>query len=73
MSERWKVVRDWTSGGEQRWFVRDATDHDREVARFATRDEAQAHVDRLREGPFDWDEQEAWQDDEDEDDRDTGP
>lgn len=74
MSTRWKVERDWTGAGEARWFVRDSEAGDREVARFATEAEARAHAQRLGEGPFDWDEQEAWQDEDDdeEEDQDDG-
>lgn len=44
------------------------TRHDLPVARFASRDEAQAHADKLEQGPLDWDDQEAWKDDWDDDD-----
>ena len=71
MSERWRVYDD---GTERRtpWVVRDAQDrHGPPVAAFATREEAEAHAARLAEGPFDWDEQEAWQDDDEDDWGDT--
>lgn len=42
--------------------VIDHEDADRPVATFDEHDAAAAHAARLNEGPFDWDEQEAWQD-----------
>lgn len=38
------------------------TEHDLIVANFSTREEAEAHVRKLEEGPQDLDEQEEWQD-----------
>lgn len=68
MSERWTVApreRRWRS---TTWRVHDQEDAGRPVAEFPDEAAARAHADRLAQGPFDWDEQEAWQDDEDEDD-----
>jgi hypothetical protein len=41
------------------------TQEDLIVATFDTVQEAQEHADKLEAGPLDWDEQEAWQDDDD--------
>jgi hypothetical protein len=46
-----------------RWAVVDSRS-DLVVANFATREEAEAHARRLEEGPLDWEEQEAWQEEE---------
>ena len=53
--------------GRPQYLVVDTEDRHRPVATFDDRDEAQAHADRLAEGPFDWEEQEAWKDDWDDD------
>lgn len=47
-----------------RWGVRD-TRHDLIVANFSTREEAESHAERLEQGPFDLDEQDAWEKDDD--------
>ena len=54
-------------GGASRFAVVDTESNELPVAEFDTREQAQAHADRLAQGPFDWDEQEAWQDDWDDD------
>jgi hypothetical protein len=73
VTQRWTVQpKHDRRGGVTAWRVHDAEDADRPVAEFADEEAARAHADRLAEGPFDWDEQEAWQDpDDDEDDRDA--
>ena len=75
MSERWRIEVRRDGDGGTRYAVRDAEDaHGPPVAEFATQDEAREHVARLSEGPFDWDEQEAWQDpDAEPDDEDASP
>ena len=50
------------------YLVVDSEDDDRPVAEFDDRQAAQQHADRLNQGPLDWDEQEAWQDEWDDDD-----
>lgn len=61
MSERWQVRHDGTDRRTP-WVVRDTEDRGgTPVAAFATEAEARAHAERLAQGPFDWDEQEAWQ------------
>lgn len=73
VEERWKVVPQTRVDGRTRWLVTDAQDRDRPVASFDDEGAARAHARRLAEGPFDWDEQEAWKDeDEEEDDWDSG-
>jgi hypothetical protein len=71
---RWRVEHHTDRRGASLWKVHDGQDRGRPVAEFRDEEAAHAHVERLAEGPFDWDEQEAWQDeDEDEDDdRDPG-
>ncbi len=66
MSERWTVRPKHVDGGATTWRVHDEQDAGRSVAEFAEEDAARAHAARLAEGPFDWDEQEAWQDPDDE-------
>lgn len=56
--------------GAPQYLVVDSEDRYRPVAEFDGHDAATAHAKRLNEGPFDWDEQDAWQDDWD-DDRDA--
>lgn len=58
------------SGSE--FLVLDTDHDDLPVAQFDTRDAAESHALRLAQGPFDWDEQEAWKDPWDEDDDDEG-
>jgi hypothetical protein len=70
VSARWTVEPDEQRDGTTRWRVHDQQDAGRPVAEFASQDAARAHVARLSEGPFDLDEQEAWQDEDDEDDED---
>ncbi len=53
--------------GRPRYAVVDTHHDDLPVARFDSRQDAQAHVDKLEQGPLDWDEQEAWKDDWDDD------
>ncbi|HEX9767241.1 MAG TPA: hypothetical protein VGA36_10795 [Nitriliruptorales bacterium] len=66
---RFKVIeRESTLGTGPRFAVVDSQNNDLPVAEFATREAAQAHADRLAQGPFDWDEQEAWKDDWDDED-----
>jgi hypothetical protein len=48
-----------------RWAVID-TKSDLPVAHFPTRKEAEAHAERLAQGPFDLDEQEKWKEEDDE-------
>lgn len=61
---RFKVIeREDPAGTRQRFGVVDTESSDLPVAEFDTREAAQAHVERLAQGPFDWDEQEAWKDD----------
>lgn len=54
------------------YLVVNTEDKRRSVASFATREDAQAHADKLNEGPLDWDEQEQWQDDDWDDPDDAG-
>jgi hypothetical protein len=63
MGGRWTVELDHDRRGNPRWRVHDQEDAGRPVAEFADEDAARAHAARLAEGPFDVDEQEAWQDD----------
>ncbi len=73
MSQRWQVVPKQDRRGDTTiWRVHDQQDAGRPVAEFRDEAAARAHAERLAEGPFDWDEQEAWQDD-DEDDEAEGP
>lgn len=67
MSARWRVERHTDRRGRPLWKVHDGQDRGRPVAEFRDEEAAHAHAERLAEGPFDLDEQEAWQDDEDED------
>ena len=60
-----------TGQGSPEYLVVNTEDKDRPVAEFDNREDAQAHADRLEQGPFDWDEQEQWQDEDDEDDWDN--
>ncbi|MEX1165240.1 MAG: hypothetical protein WEB03_16835 [Nitriliruptor sp.] len=71
MNERWVVRPKHVDGGATIWRVHDGNDAGRPVAEFAEEDAARAHATRLAEGPFDWDEQEAWQDPDDEDEDDA--
>lgn len=50
-------------GGAPQFLVVDREDEHRPVAEFDDRDAAEAHATRLNQGPFDWDEQDAWKDD----------
>lgn len=68
MSERWQIRPDADRRGRVVWKVLDRDDASRPVAEFADEAAARAHAERLGQGPFDLDEQTAWQDDEDEDD-----
>lgn len=65
---RWQIRPRELADGRVEWQVTDAEDRERAVASFATAEEAQAHAQRLAEGPFDWDDQAAWQDPDDDDD-----
>lgn len=58
------VVRDRERAvsGRPQYLVVDTEDRHRPVAEFDDRDAAEAHAQRLAEGPFDWDEQDAWHD-----------
>lgn len=67
MAERWRLRPRERPDGRVVWQVIDGEDRDRPVATFDDQAAAQAHARRLAEGPFDWDEQQAWQDDEDDD------
>lgn len=68
---RWQIDVETDSDGRQRFKVRDRDDrHGPPVAEFASEREARDHVEHLGSGPFDWDEQRAWQDPDDEDDDD---
>jgi hypothetical protein len=67
---RFKVIeREDPTGGTPRFGVVDTESNDLPLAEFTSRELAQAHADRLAQGPFDWDEQAAWKDEwaEDED------
>lgn len=55
--------RERSVSGRAQYLVVDTEDRHRPVAEFDDREAAQAHADRLAEGPFDWDEQDAWKDD----------
>jgi hypothetical protein len=70
VSGRWRVQHHETRRGASRWRVHDQEDAGRPVAEFADEAAAVAHAERLAAGPFDWDEQENWQDDEDDEDED---
>jgi hypothetical protein len=70
VSERWQVTTGTDRRGEAVWKVLDRDDGSRPVAEFADEAAARAHADRLGQGPFELDEQEAWQDDEDDEDDD---
>ncbi len=61
---RFKVVeRERIRDAKPQYAVVDSENRDMPVAHFSSRREAEAHVEKLESGPFDWDEQEAWQDD----------
>lgn len=45
------------------YLVVDTDNSDLPVASFDDRGSAEEHVERLAAGPFDWDEQDQWQDD----------
>lgn len=62
--------RDRNVSGTAEYLVVNVEDKRRPVASFATREEADAHAEKLNAGPLDWDEQEQWQDDDDWDDDD---
>jgi hypothetical protein len=68
VSERWQVAHDTDRRGRSRWRVLDGDDRSRPVAEFDAEGPARAHAARLAEGPFDLDEQEAWQDEDDDED-----
>jgi hypothetical protein len=72
MTDRWLVAPRTRKDGRTHWLVHDQDDRGRPVAEFDDEVAARAHAQRLAEGPFDWDEQEAWQDPDDEDDDDWG-
>lgn len=68
---RFQVRAEETIGrARPRYAVVDTENRDLPVAHFDHREDAEAHAGRLEQGPFDWDEQEAWQDEweDDEDD-----
>jgi hypothetical protein len=67
VSQRWQVAQDTDRHDRTVWKVLDRDDHSRPVAEFPDEAAARAHADRLGQGPFDLDEQEAWQDDDAED------
>jgi hypothetical protein len=71
VSERWQVSTGTDRRGEVVWKVLDRDDRSRPVAEFGDEAAARAHADRLGQGPFELDEQEAWQDEEDEDEVDA--
>ncbi len=50
-----------------RFAVVDTHNRDLPVANFASRDDAEAHAEKLEQGPLDWDEQEQWEDEWDDD------
>lgn len=62
---RFKVVEGEDIQAHSRYAVVDTENRDMPVAHFSKRDEAEAHVKKLESGPFDWDDQEAWQEDDD--------
>lgn len=64
--------RDRNISGEAEYLVVNLEDKARPVANFATREEADAHAEKLNAGPLDWDEQEEWQDEDDWDDDQDG-
>lgn len=67
--ERFKVVAgEHVSDGKPKYAVVDASGRTC-PSRFSSREDAEAHVNKLESGPFSWDEQEAWQDEWDDDDR----
>ncbi len=60
---KFKVVETEHVGTARRRFaVVNEEDRNRPVAHFDQREEAEAHADKLNQGPLDWDEQEQWQD-----------
>lgn len=59
--------------GVAQFLVVDTEDEQRPVAEFDDRETADAHAARLEEGPFDWDDQDAWQDEWDDDADGRGP
>lgn len=68
MTDRWRVDTRTRKDGRTLWVVHDDQDRGRPVAEFDDEEAARAHAVRLAEGPFDWDEQEAWKDDDEDDD-----
>lgn len=67
MGGRFEVVETGDMRGGAGYRVVDTEDGDRPVAEFRERQAAEDHAERLEEGPFDLDEQEAWQDEWDDD------
>jgi hypothetical protein len=65
---RWRVAPKELRDGRIQWRVHDEEDAGRPVAEFGDEQAARAHARRLAEGPFDWDEQEAWQEEEEDED-----
>ncbi len=57
MTNRWRVAPRDKLDGSTEWRVLDAQDADRPIAAFATEAAAEAHVQRVEQGPFDLDEQ----------------
>lgn len=59
------IVRDRVASGsaDAEYVVADTQDRSRPVAEFADRGAAQAHADKLNAGPLDWDQQDAWNED----------
>ncbi len=67
---RFKVVEgEHVADGKPKYAVVDTQWKDLPVAHFSSREDAEAHIDKLESGPFDWDDQEAWQDEWDDEDR----
>ena len=62
MAPRVRVVEQEGLRGQPRFAVVDTAAREFQVAHFAERADAEAHAARLEQGPFDWDEQERWQD-----------
>ena len=62
MATRFRVVEQEGLRGQPRFAVVDTEARDLQVAHFTERGDAEAHAARLERGPFDWDEQERWQD-----------
>ena len=61
MTARFRVVEQEGVRGQPRFAVVDSNARDLQVAHFDARADAEAHAQRLEQGPFDWDEQERWQ------------